>query len=152
MKTKRGKCPYCCPDSGAIFEAAIGQPMKVVEREYFYGQRTYLEKEHVDPNSEEQVPVWKCRNCGMELKRLIRKSRPEGHRTPSQLEFLQFLKAEGWDITKDENIGSKVFVCATRGEKWFEKIQITGVIGACGGVKFTAYSGVGNTEPSDRQS
>lgn len=62
MKTKRGKCPNCCPDGGAILTVALDAELK---------------------------PVWRCNNCFTETPRQHRRKADESSPlTPSQLKAI----------------------------------------------------------------
>lgn len=84
QRTKIGKCPYCCPDGGACFEATYGVPEVVVQTNYG------PEREPKDSKLEDYVPVWKCHNCGMEIERRT-PQRKDGW-TPSQKKAFDYIR------------------------------------------------------------
>lgn len=86
QRTKRGKCPFCLPEGGAIFDAEYGVPEVVVETSH--GPEREPEG---DVGDDKLKPVWTCRNCGMEIKRRT-PGRKSGW-TRSQKKAFEFMRA-----------------------------------------------------------
>lgn len=114
--TKRGRCPNCCPDGGAIFKA------------------------EVDFNEAgELVRVWKCCNCPQRLPRKTYR-RESAKMTASQAKVFDRLAADFGGVLQTQWVGRKVYVTATNeARRWFEGIMVGGFIGPRGSYKLTLY-------------
>lgn len=111
-QTKRGKCPRCCPDGGAIFT-----------------DESRLEDHKF-------IPVWACNNCPQTIPR--RTNKPTGKQSKAQATTVARLAGAGWVIEKQELVGRNLWVSATHpGRKWFEGDHLFGTIGVRGKVKIT---------------
>ncbi len=107
-KTLHGRCPNCCPDGGACFDRVFGDD------------------------------GWakKCTNCFHIYP--IRKAKKQTAPNATQGRVIARLVELGWNVTKQEMIGRKVWVAAEHPTKnWLLGNTLFGTIGPAGAFKLT---------------
>ncbi len=112
------KCNRCCPDGGAICDS----------------------ERNIDGK-----PIWKCRNCYLEMPRRIIKA--TGKPTPTQAALIERLTATFGGTVETEMIGRKAYVKLTNEARpWYAGRFLGGIIGAGGKFKLNLYKLGGDVE------